>query len=106
MVITKGTDEKLPYLVIPKIFLVTFQIYIIQGLLLVISNGSVVYALARHRHLRRRYVILMAQVFADTLMGIGLCSAGIGRLVTMLTGSSITNRQHCLLMPWSIIVVW
>lgn len=42
--------------------IITFAIYVFEGFLLFISNGIVELALIKHRHLRRQYIILFAQV--------------------------------------------
>ncbi|OZC09479.1 hypothetical protein X798_03436 [Onchocerca flexuosa] len=42
--------------------IITFAVYIFQGILLIICNGIVELVLIRHRHLRRQYIILLAQI--------------------------------------------
>ncbi|VDO25442.1 unnamed protein product [Onchocerca flexuosa] len=86
--------------------IITFAVYIFQGILLIICNGIVELVLIRHRHLRRQYIILLAQNFVDTLLGFGFCIAGIGRLIIITSGYFQISRPYCLLLPWSIIIIW
>ncbi|VIO91366.1 Uncharacterized protein BM_BM10687 [Brugia malayi] len=62
--------------------------------------------LIKHRHLRRQYIILFAQIFADTTLGFGFCLAGIGRLIVLGLGCFRITRRSCLLLPWSTVITW
>uniref|UniRef100_A0A8R1TZG7 G-protein coupled receptors family 1 profile domain-containing protein n=1 Tax=Onchocerca volvulus TaxID=6282 RepID=A0A8R1TZG7_ONCVO len=86
--------------------IIIFAIYIFQGILLIICNGIVEVVLIKHRHLRRQYIILLAQIFTDILLGLGFCIAGTGRLIIKKSGCFQINRRYCLLLPWSIIITW
>ncbi|VDO21616.1 unnamed protein product [Brugia timori] len=85
---------------------ITFAIYAFEGFLLIICNGMVELVLIKHRHLRRQYIILFAQIFADTTLGFGFCLAGIGRLIVLGLGCFRITRRSCLLLPWSTVITW
>ncbi|VDN07335.1 unnamed protein product [Thelazia callipaeda] len=89
-----------------RLFIVLFTIFIFQGILLIICNGSVQIVLFKRRHLRRQYLILLAQIFADISLAFGLCVSGIGRLIMLIASPPRISRQFCLLLPWTVINVW
>uniref|UniRef100_A0A0R3RHX4 G_PROTEIN_RECEP_F1_2 domain-containing protein n=1 Tax=Elaeophora elaphi TaxID=1147741 RepID=A0A0R3RHX4_9BILA len=88
------------------LLIIVFATYAFEGLLLIISNGLVELVLIKHRYLRRQYIILFAQAFADTVLGIGYCLAGIGRIIAMKLGPDRMTRRSCLLLPWSTVIIW
>ncbi|MCP9261181.1 hypothetical protein DINM_004569 [Dirofilaria immitis] len=75
---------------------ITFAVYAFQGFLITICNGIVALVLIKHRHLRRQYMILLAQIFVDALLGFGFCIAGIGRLFVTIIGQFRISRRYCL----------
>uniref|UniRef100_A0A915PXJ5 G-protein coupled receptors family 1 profile domain-containing protein n=1 Tax=Setaria digitata TaxID=48799 RepID=A0A915PXJ5_9BILA len=76
---------------------VIFIILTIQGFVLIVSNGAVGLVLMKHQPLRRQYIILSAQIFADTSLGLGFFTAGIGRIIILTIGGFRITRRYCFL---------
>ncbi|CAG9530634.1 unnamed protein product [Cercopithifilaria johnstoni] len=87
-------------------FIITFAIYAFEGFILVISNGLIGIALIKHQYLRRQYLILFVQAFADTMLGASFSLTAIYRLVMMKFGYYRKTRRNCLLLPWFTLGIW
>ncbi|VDK17670.1 unnamed protein product [Anisakis simplex] len=86
-----------------------FFVFAFQGLLLVVTNGTLSYVIAKHSILRRRYTVQLAEITINAIMGVGLSTAGIGRIIITFVepvDNYSKSRRYCMLMPWNILAAW
>ncbi|GMT02420.1 hypothetical protein PENTCL1PPCAC_24594, partial [Pristionchus entomophagus] len=74
-----------------------FSLYIIEGSVILLVNGLLVYSMLRKGTIRHKYAILVPRFITDTLVGLAAVTAGT---------TTLRSRTHCMLMPWNILFVW
>ncbi|GMT05377.1 hypothetical protein PENTCL1PPCAC_27551, partial [Pristionchus entomophagus] len=73
-----------------------FSLYIIEGSVILLVNGLLVYSLLRKATIRHKYAILVPRFITDTLV--------VFAAVTAVT-TTLRSRTHCMLMEYPFRVV-
>ncbi|VDK27883.1 unnamed protein product [Gongylonema pulchrum] len=85
----------------------TFYIFIVLGMLLILSNGYFAYILISRRMLLRRYCTITVQCVVNAAEGVALLTSGAGRLIIMKIGyDAKTSKRICMFAPWNLLFIW